>query len=416
MIPKRQEMDGRPTGGLRRILAIGMLLTIVLSGCGTSTSTPQPAQPAGSGWDVACRRLEVQASIGQLSPLVQMELNQQDRLVDGGYVWTGYDGEARLTWSDCITVYTFYQTSIVASEGTVVADCVQEDWGDDCIASTTINENDCTVNVVTLPADVTLSGTWVTIMYMKEYQLTLVIAHEGTATVTPRMKEADSTPDATQKFAVTGGNFAYTVPEEYRDKVAEVLDITKYPPRGVFPVSEIAPLARALVLVPRLQAVNERLIEFSVPNQIPQDVLNIQEIVVYGGGPDLDKTSVQEAVQLGVDWNRLGLETIPDRDVLFHARFGSAVGFTPLTVFDPERSKALLEEAGYGPGILVTVILDKNLPGSDGMQELLKSQLAEVGFEVREFVVTDSASGSDLYQDNLAAGDNRVNMLFVTSH
>jgi hypothetical protein len=402
-------------------------ITVSLTGCpgGPDTYTPQPAVTPSTGWSVDCTKTQVKASINQLEPMDIVGLNDPPGpIMTNGYVWTDSSGEARLTWprypasEECV-VFAYYKTKVNPTTGkneevTVVSDCAEDDWSGDCTDGSTITVgapgNNCEVHITTESGEVQVTGTWVTVIYMHEYQLTLVLAHQHDVVVTPAL---DFQPDGNLQFPVPEGTFAYTVPDTYKDIVGEILNPQVFPLREGLPFDRLDPLARRLALAPRLQAVNPRLIELTVPFPIPPEIMSIREVILSGGGPELNITEVQNALQAGVDWNQWGRDVIGG-EVLFHARWDTANAITPI-LLNQEASKVFLENVKAQLPIPLTIVVAADLPFAldpGSVQDILNVSFGESGFVVQKFLPMN-AEEMDAYRANPETKD--TNVVFITS-
>ena len=167
----------KPTTLRRTAAVLGALLLMaaVLLGCDDD-------EVAGTGSGFQARRIDasIWASTDNSQPntLLNVTDGAWHNLVGVNMVTTDAGGQAELMGPNCSSLYV-YQNS-----GLTLSGCPQGGGSGTC-STGAILIRDCSVTVSTMPADVTTSGTWVSVTYLGSAQLTLVIAAEGRATITP---------------------------------------------------------------------------------------------------------------------------------------------------------------------------------------------------------------------------------------
>jgi hypothetical protein len=149
------------------------------------TAIPEPPPPTevvetGSGFEVLRLDDSVRATTDGARPEDLLRVTGEDAQALAGMHWVTVDGggQALLTGPACEAVYV-YQNS-----GLTLSGCPAGGGTGMCSTGTLLLSN-CDITVSTLSADVSMSGTWVSVTYLQESQVTLVIVGEGDVTVTP---------------------------------------------------------------------------------------------------------------------------------------------------------------------------------------------------------------------------------------
>jgi len=149
------------------------------------TPVPEPPPPTevvetGSGFEVLRLDDSVRATTDGDRPEDLLRITGEDPQALAGMHWVTVDGggQALLTGPSCEAVYV-YQNS-----GLTLSGCPAGGGIGMCSTGTLLLSN-CDITVSTLSADVRMSGTWVSVTYLQESQVTLVIVGEGDVTVTP---------------------------------------------------------------------------------------------------------------------------------------------------------------------------------------------------------------------------------------
>lgn len=399
-------------GLVRRAVRTVIVLSagIMLLQCnGTETvEPPEEARAAvGVDYEVSRERAVVRAHVeGQSASLAEaalFTLNNADwrAMLDHGRVTTDAVGRAELR-ADCEA----------AADGTIVCDCEAlilyqdsdlvsrpchpEEAAGICATGQGLLDN-CDICFETVSSRTCPEGTWVSITYLGESEITIITVGEGRATVTPvTVLEYDETaplefefetrewgPPVTLKAEqvesesgeVTIPYFLYTAPEANLELIAagaEELGI-ELPPAGVpqpadqlpilvDPEFGLPPVLEALGwsqpnLQPWMNELSNSAFErggilfppFEPPDQVEQVILD------FAGG-QLADPRVQEAFVTAIDKKRVMEMAFPDQDVQLTARIGVDLVDANTIPHDPEKALALLDEAGYDHGQPVTVL------------------------------------------------------------
>lgn len=383
----------------------------------------------GTSFDVK-RELD-QAWATLTNPLVFDALTTSDwkGLVADGLVVADSLGQAQLCPHNKITtsgqcsaaeacnIYVFWASKLKYSS------CTESASNTTCLFDGQSSFRNCPVKVETLSANVQGLGTWYSVTYLSESQMTVVLLFEGTVTLTP----------------VTALNFSTTrlpavTPEKGQDlpaldsyqvsqrEVGETRTGQIDPGTGSLLVYYTAPDAKLLELglndppsgarqwqgIDRLDVLRERL-RLVEPNLEPWlqgvwqtaalDGIKLPSlaplapergaltITGYGTLADLRYAN---ALAYGVEWqqvvNTLGFAApvmINGADV-FRSRF-KLIGDVSSLGYDPNRAVAFLREAGFsGANASLSVLLDDTFQKKAGM---IQAELDKIGFQTEISVV-----------------------------
>ena len=194
---------------LSNVFAIATGLMLILAA--SCTPPPDSVQTESSDWDARRHILYDHAwgSVTSIDPLDPLD-SSWDSILNGGYVTTDDDGQAKMchNYPNCTcTIYVFQVTNLTTSE-TTISTCPR---GVSCIGNATFHAEDCDIKLVTLPGDISFSGTEVTIIENRKLESVIVITQEGTAFVDP-------VDDSIETFAVEEFTAAYAVTPELREE------------------------------------------------------------------------------------------------------------------------------------------------------------------------------------------------------
>ncbi|MFN2578492.1 MAG: hypothetical protein ABR607_12465 [Pyrinomonadaceae bacterium] len=185
----------------------------------SSSPSPRPtATAARVAADSTIKRVEANVMAGASDPLSLLTDNEWHDLVSKTQVSTDNDGEARLKLYGCMTVYLF-QTSKMT-----YAPCSKSEstgGNSNCqSAGTAVYNSSCASRIEqviqTPTANITPKGTWITVTYLPDQQLTIILVLKGSAEVRPVIDiESRKMGEPT---TVGEGQFYLTVPDARRDQ------------------------------------------------------------------------------------------------------------------------------------------------------------------------------------------------------
>lgn len=181
------------------VMVMLVLITIQLACNGDNgTGEPQPAEPTTgakvtiSGYDIRKNKSKVWSTLNSINDFQELTDISWYDLIKYGKVTTDIAGQAELcpdnninnTSQECTDegcrIYVF------DSSGLQINTCQEVDLGADfCSEQGTQTFDECHVTVVTLSGNVTGLGTWFSMTYLWEQELTLLIVAEGNVEIVP---------------------------------------------------------------------------------------------------------------------------------------------------------------------------------------------------------------------------------------
>lgn len=191
------------------ILAVLALLLLVQA-CGTSTSQPKPTQIAVITPDSQVRRLSPAVFAGSSLPLPELTNNLAVSLASGGMVTTNAQGEAEVVIQGCLKLFIFQNGSLQRS--TCRRSDVISGLGVCSTGGMTGVLNNCTskIDIQTPSSSTQTTGTWFTVIYLPEDQLSIVQVYEGEVTVSAVIDPAAD--QWTEGMPLSAGNLWFTAP------------------------------------------------------------------------------------------------------------------------------------------------------------------------------------------------------------
>ncbi|UCC65181.1 MAG: LysM peptidoglycan-binding domain-containing protein [Anaerolineae bacterium] len=232
------------------LVVVGALLAgMLLAGC-KDRPTPTPTKVFEVQTDCRVRRelAEVWAGSGDMVP--QLTDGVWRDLSAGDLVTTDNNGEGWVKMSDCMLIYVFQDS------GLIKAACPRSDYSGGnvtcAMAGTSVYNNSCASQIIiqTLSAEVVLEGTWLSVTYIADQQLTVIMVFEGQAEVRP-VQHFDARTLA-ETVEVVEGHFWFSAPGVEVDPVAGLAA------REPHPFDRLPPLIEALDLGPWLERIKKR--------------------------------------------------------------------------------------------------------------------------------------------------------------
>ena len=404
---------------------IQKLCSIILVGLLLAACTPE-TQVAEVGPDFNVKRDLDHAWATLTDPLQFDQLNDPDwkDIIQDGLVTTDNIGQAQLCpyssinpSGDCSAteachIFVFWDSTLKYSS------CSEGSSNGVCNYDGTQAFRNCDISVQTLSADVQGLGTWFSVTYLRESQITLVILGEGKVEVTP-VSVLNLVP--TEKSALMSGeeppmmDFQITQRQMGEPQAGEI-----DPGSGQLQVYYTAPAVKLKELgltglptnqwldIGGLNILRERL-HLEEPNldpwlrsvwQVaPQDGVKLPPLeplaptttgLVVTGFNILANTAFGEMLGYGVDWTMLDKEFLgSDNPVTFNGATQFQGQFNQLSDmrrvgYDPSKAMELVKENGYDKLTLMLLV-----PPDDALQtiaKLVQRNLSEFGFQV-EFIV-----------------------------
>jgi len=345
------------------LMAMGWLY--VASGCdGTSTTTPSDR----------VRRLATAVwagSPGNNPPLLAngswKNLNTNDS------VRTDQFGEAELELDGCNgSVWVFDNSTLSVWTCTKQAESNNELW---CTEEGTAAFNiDCAARFVvdTPSALVTIQGTAFTVTYLPENRLTLVTVFRGVVDVAPVLDM--DTLELGEPVPVEEGFFLYTMPGELSPEVGGV------PAREPHPLSELPKIVYDLGIRGWMDGITR----WGDGQQIlpPDWPFDPEQVTLDFDGGQLADRRVQEAVVSAIDQEAVVGRAFPNQEVQFTAVIGNNPVEANTIPYNPDQAQALLDEAGFDRGQVVTVVFPEEDDQVAMAAKLIAGDLSRIGIPV----------------------------------
>jgi hypothetical protein len=321
----------------RILVTLCLLVILVIStGCnGTptvvSTATPVPpnhvTQGATNTEAGSVTRILPRVWAGQTTPLPELTNNLSATLPANSIIYTNQGGIAKLLLGVCSPIYLYNNGSLQKGS------CQPNSQGSGnwmCNGAISIN---CSskLSIYTPSAAIELSGTWLTVIYLPDTQLTIVQVFRGAVSVIPAQVVANA--GETTNFnlpatTVNEGFFWFTTPGNVS------LPIGNFSGRSEIPFEQWPQFKGGILnfdpqdgakLDNWMSQINLRAIiddGQTLPNFFLQDT------VLNGVGPLIEIPEVQDAILSAVDWSQFTPQTFPERTSRLAAVFpGSNISF-----------------------------------------------------------------------------------------
>ncbi len=386
-------------------LIVVMLAAMIPLGCVTPEAATQVAKAeCDEPYEARCIDAKVWATWQQTDKLHLLPEcdtgSSWESLVPSCLVTVDEVGQAELrSLPYCSNLFLFQESSLVMSP------CDRNSLGTWKCQAGAAAFAQCDVDIQTLSADVEVVGTWLSVIYLWESQVTLVIVGEGSVAVTPvHVLDFEVVDRDLMVFDVTARELGEPVPtsmstgEEPRflytapDAKLEELGLDPDLPERVWHSTDQLPMLveQLRIAEPRLVPWLERIWKQARTDDIPlAELVPLTRLVLVGSGDLWDNELVQDAVLHAVDW-RSATESVFDQAAPVAVRRLDASG-QEITVredassieHDPQRAQKLLEEAGIDQGMLVELRLSPDDEPVIRMAELIREDLAEVGILVQ---------------------------------
>ncbi len=304
------------------------------------------------------------------------------------------NGEAELDLANCTgSIYVFMDTNIQTNtcrkseQSSGLGLCGGQGTGYynvTCAAEFTVD---------TASAQIIVTGTSYAVTYLPENGLTLVIALDGTVEVLPVINSATDELDA--PIPLKGSEFLYTTPGSVSRELEGIPARTPQPIENIGPLVNQFGLQRWMARV-ESRAQEDNLLPASWPlrdGEVVQQEEPTEVPTVIGPPPSgsvsmsfingpLEENLIVAAILFSIDKDIALLNAFPNNDTQVYANLNSGRVEVEDYVYDPERSIALLAEAGYLGEFTFTYLL---IPLEDAdlypFSESLHEYLAKIGIE-----------------------------------
>jgi hypothetical protein len=363
-------MDRKRSGARRFLLAVSAILSISLltvgCECDNAKTPPAPKFTVSSEID------QVRSGPSSAS-LTLLAVGSSTGLPGGYHVTTDAAGQALITGqsngSTC-TIYVFHDGKLKKSS------CDEQTVGNNsCVEQTSAVYKHCKNHLIeTSSGTFQVKSSWVSITYLPNLQLSLVIVLEGELSARPVLDI--ETRKLGNESTVRGGRFWYTAPDENLEEIAQYLQ--PVPPRATLPLQRIGPLFERLDISPWMEKVRGLAAVDGVPLDGWPEPASLE--LVYGGGP-LEDPRVQEALVQSVPWAELTQDVLGQAVPVWAQLHGDLVDVRYVGV-NPDLAQELLAEAGFpeGAGLPeVPVIFVQDDEGLAALAEVTAALLKERG-------------------------------------
>jgi hypothetical protein len=236
-----------------------------------------------------------------------------------------------------------------------------------------------------------LEGTWLSVTYLPERQLSIVEVLEGSAQVRPVLNAEIF--DLGDPVEVRQGRSWFSAPD---DRLAELGDLPARRELGNLP-PEINELLQPWQAQEQARTIEDGV---SLPGQPSGDVPQPDRDVIVqltGGGDFLEDKRVEDALLGAVDWPALMQDVFPDQSPSILVELPEErrllEKLDPNTAllnevrawpYDPERSRSLLAEAGYPDGLTVRLLYPQGDEQLAFAAERMTGHLNELGLKVAQ--------------------------------
>ena len=349
---------------------------------------------------VSCDGVEIDFEVKRLLPKVLVDFNfgggkstsqwldndAYHDLPSGSMVWVDSSGEALLRGTldnnqQC-HIYVFQLTSL-ETKG-----CAKSQYTGGstvtCQEEGSAAYKECNKNIQETPSGkVEIKGSWLSLTYLPDQQLTLVIVAEGTARVWPVTQFKDRALG--DEIIVEAQQFLYTAPDEVLQELGPVAGI---PPRDARPVEELPPLIEELGIDDWIVRAIDQSRQDGKPIDVgPRRTSRPSSLfVVRGEGGPLGDLRVQEAVAQAVDWTAILSRRFPDAEPVASLEFPDLQALTSQVPFDLDQARALLAEAGYPDGFLIVEVVSEQDGELVDVAEAMIGYLSDAGLQVKYLV------------------------------
>jgi len=362
------------------------VLAIASAGCDGGKTTPPPKV------NFQVQRISSTVRTGtSSSSLTQLTDAAFHPFPAGHLVTTDGTGEALLQGSlggNICQIYVFQRTSLQAKacpksqyKGGNVVSCAQE--GDAVYQG-------CKGHLRMTPsAEVEATGTWMSLTYLPELQLTLVIVLEGEVVVRPVLDvETGGLGDA---IGVAAQEFLFTAPDDMPQEIAGL------PARTSLPLERLPALIDRLGLWTRIERLQERAgadrVSFPIGSIEPVQVTpspteetggrpDNAGLLLQGGGGAFENSSVQKALAYALPIEQMTEKIFGNPDYPAQAAFDGNVFDLHDVVYDPDVARELLAGAGYADGFSVVLIYPEGDEEIAAMADWMANSLGSVGMDM----------------------------------
>lgn len=333
------------------VLGIALAVMGLMQGCGERSTGVAVIKP-----DSQVRRLSAAVFAGDSQPLPELTNNNPVSLSAGDLVTTNAQGEAEVQIQDCLTLFVFQNGNLQRSA------CRRSDALSGLAACSSAGMtgvlNNCTsmIDIQTPSASTTTNGTWFSVIYLPEDQLSIVQLYDGKVDVRAAIKPAGNewSPETQQ---LEGPGLWFTAPGSEPPVINGVVG------RQVLPLEDWPALRAGLIeRYPDLdlwmgairQTAGEQGLPFPAAITMKLGEMDSRFVGIFWADE-----GIQRAFEIGVDWKSLVENNWPQFNVFPSLWFQKDTYIFDARKLEYNRDAALklLSEAGFyrsAPTITIT--------------------------------------------------------------
>ncbi len=418
---------------LERVVGACLMLLLVQSSCIPTPTTPTKPTEAVvvqlADFQVKDDSANAWATLSYVDTFEELNTGTfQDPAINNWQVTTDSDGQAQIcpdanintstqTCDDVACRIYVYDDSVFGAYP-----CSESMSGTTgCSLMGTQALANCHMTIDTISASATGLGTWYTLIYLWDTQMTIVIAGEGVVEVTPietlefegevpafsqlsQMEPQDRAltarqlvilarePGASEAISIEEGNpqFYYTAPIA---KLEELGLDPELPDREWRPIDQLTLLVQQIRLIePQLEPWLERIWERAKLDEIPliplEGILPGEQLVVTTAGDLWQAPPARDSILYAVDWSVLTEEILGQVMPVGAVHLESTGNLKLISpdagkfTYDPERAKALFDEGGYTADQQLVLLVPEGNDALEKAADFLVEQMDAAGIKL----------------------------------
>ncbi len=373
-------------------LTVSLLLILALySSCSQPTVTPGGTNiEAGSIW-----RVNARVWAGQQTPLPELVDDLEATLPANSWITTNEGGVAKMKLGSCEFVY-LYNDGTLNKSGCQTGSLDSGNWL--CNGAIDIS-CESKLEIFTPSAAIEVAGTWLSVIYLPDSQLTIVQVFQGRVNVRPALamaKVGTTTTFSQTPIEVIQDNFLFTTPGNISR------NIDTFNGRTLIPFDQYLQFKADVVKFDLnggskldnwmaqiyLRAVND--------NQTFPGIF-LPNTVLNGAGPLLSIPQVQDAVLSAVDWSQFNKQAFPGSTNPLAAVFpGRSLSYQTSWRFDLNAAQSTIKKLGLNDAQrTLTIVAPEYNYNFLVLNDQAASMLKELGLIVK--VVTVKPIEMDKY-------------------
>lgn len=310
----------------------------------TRTTEPVATQAAEIQVDSQVRRLIPSVFAGPVQPLPELENNRPIGLPAGGLVSTGLGGEAEVVIQGCLKIFVFQDSSLERST------CRRQDVDSGLAVCSTAGltgvVNNCLaqVDIQTPSGTVQTNGTWFTVLYLPEDELSIVQVYEGEVGVSAIVNTR--TGDETSSQPLKEGSVWWTAPGRQAPDIAGISG-RQPQPLEIWEAMRPELIERYPQLDMWMEAARQRaeIEDLPFPEYLTQET---GQVILTLSGGRWEDLFAREAFFTGFPWLEMNVNTWPFANVATRIEIDNFVIEDARTIeYDPEYAVKTFRERGF---------------------------------------------------------------------